>query len=389
MKPTLGPPARGEAFYPRPKIVKALFRILDANTSVYLSAPRRVGKTSILKHLEDTQDGPYYFVYSITESIDSTNNFFKILFEDLMNSNAIGRLKRFSHSIGTEITLLLGKIKSVKGVELRENAETDYYSLLIDFFEKIEKDTFRVVIMIDEFPQTITNIRKKHGEAEAARFIQLNREMRHHKVAEQKVSFIYTGSISLHPVVEKVISLTAVNDLKTLRVEPWLRAEAKEMLVLLSVRDGIEFEEGAIDFLLDTLQWFIPFHLQLVYAELQNIFDDKGAAIAKMDVGAAVEKVVDIKNKAQFEPYFSRLKNLLERNEYEFAMDVLKHAAKNGVVDTAILNNLSVKYAVQEFTIIVNGLCDDGYLDKRDKLFYYTSPILQLWCLKHICDENG
>ena len=75
------------------------------------------------------------------------------------------------------------------------------------------------MILIDEFPQTIQNILNKEGARAAERFIQKNRVLRHHKHVLDKVRFIYTGSLSLHPIIEKVTSLTAVNDLMTVEVE--------------------------------------------------------------------------------------------------------------------------------------------------------------------------
>ena len=67
MKNSLGNPARGEAFYPRESEVQKIYRVLAKGTSIYLSAPRRVGKTSILKHIEEFPQEGYFFVYVITD----------------------------------------------------------------------------------------------------------------------------------------------------------------------------------------------------------------------------------------------------------------------------------------------------------------------------------
>ncbi|HEX3384687.1 MAG TPA: hypothetical protein VHS53_05850, partial [Mucilaginibacter sp.] len=75
MRNSLGNPARGDAFFERAKEVRKIYRVLSGGTSIYLSAPRRVGKTSILKYLEESPEENYHFIYVITESIDSSNDF--------------------------------------------------------------------------------------------------------------------------------------------------------------------------------------------------------------------------------------------------------------------------------------------------------------------------
>ncbi len=74
----------------------------------------------------------------------------------------------------------------------------------------------------------------------ARNFIQLNSELRHQKELEDKVSFIYTGSISLFPMIEKITSLKAVNDLKIIEVEPLSTEEAKDFLTKLMSNEGMK-----------------------------------------------------------------------------------------------------------------------------------------------------
>ena len=70
MKNSLGNSARGDGFYLRSREIRKIYRAINTNANIYLSAPRRVGKTSILKHLEEFPEEGFYFVYTITESVD-------------------------------------------------------------------------------------------------------------------------------------------------------------------------------------------------------------------------------------------------------------------------------------------------------------------------------
>src|SRR5579862_2184222 len=150
MKNSLGNPARGDAFYNRKKEINKIYRTLDTGASIYLSAPRRVGKTSILKYLEEFPQENYYFIYVITESIDNTNDFFKIIFEEVIKSDVVKKSEQISNSIKNVVVNVLGKIKSINNIELREGAESDYYEILIELFSHLKAEYGRVVIMVDE-----------------------------------------------------------------------------------------------------------------------------------------------------------------------------------------------------------------------------------------------
>ncbi len=382
IKPSLGNPARGDAFYPRPREVNKIFNSLEANVSIYLSAPRRVGKTSILKHLEDMdEDNGYYFIYAITESVYSVNDFFKVLYETTLGSKAIKKFSKLSQSITSVLETVKGHIEEIPGVvKLKEQEEPDYYEKFNHLLNKFEKGIGRVILMIDEFPQTLHNIYKKHGVDEARRLIQLTKEVRVNKQAEENISFIYTGSISLFPMVEKIGQLTDVNDLDPIEVKPLTREEAKDLFMLLCNKRNMEIDEAAVEYLLDTMKWYVPFHLQLINQEIENIYENQ--MVVKADVATAIDNTITAKNKHRFAPYFSRLKGLLEPNEYLFAMDVLMYTAKNDSIDDLYINDCAIKHTLTNKKEILEMLCEDGYLFLSDKVYVYTSPILQLWCKK-------
>ncbi|HXD92395.1 MAG TPA: ATP-binding protein, partial [Bacteroidia bacterium] len=352
---------------------------------IYLSAPRRVGKTSILKHLEEFPKEGYYFIYIITESIDNSNEFFKVVFEELVSSDAIKKLSRVSHTVKDFLTGVFGKIKSIKDVELREAEESDYYALLIELFSNILPEHGRVVIMIDEFPQTIQNILEKENQKVAETFLQKNRELRHHKNIQEKINFIYTGSVSLFPMVQKVTSLTSINDLRTVDVEPLEREDAKKFLSLLLKNDDINLNGELLDYVIDKIKWLIPFHIQLMQQEIVDVYESSNKTIDAATIDKAFDQVVHSRNKPQFEPYFSRLAKIFKAEEYEFVIEILKYIAQNDKIENDVLHDTGVKHKLAEIKTTMEILEGDGYLIAVDGGYQYTSPFLKLWCKKHIC----
>lgn len=384
MKNSLGNPARGDAFFERKSEIKKIYRVLNSGTSIYLSAPRRVGKTSILKHLEEFPEGNYCFIYVITESVDNTNEFFKTIFEELVKSDSINRLTKISNSVKEVMTDLLSKVKSVQGVELREGADSDYYEILVNLFSSIKKENGKVVLMIDEFPQTIQNILDKEGKETAQQFIQRNRELRHHKDVLENVSFIYTGSVSLFPMVEKVTQLTAINDLRTVELNPLSNDQAIEFLRLLLESDNININKELLDYIIYKIGWLIPFHLQLIQQEIVDVFETENE-MSKALIDKSFDQVVHSRNKPQFEPYFSRLSKIFKKEEYDYVMEILQYVAIEESIDHNTIYDKGVKYNIQSNKTVMDILEGDGYLFLKDEKYQYTSPILQMWCKKHIC----
>lgn len=49
----VGQPVSGTDYFERPAITNLIYRRLDVGSSLFMEAPRRVGKTSIMYHLRD------------------------------------------------------------------------------------------------------------------------------------------------------------------------------------------------------------------------------------------------------------------------------------------------------------------------------------------------
>ena len=212
-----------------------------------------------------------------------------------------------------------------------------------------------------------------------------NREMRHHKYIQDKVNSIYTGSVSLFPIVEKVTELTSINDLRTVEVNPLTAKDAADFLRQLMENEEFSFDNDLIDYVIKKVGWLIPFHLQLIQQEIVDVYESTNQAIDQTAIDRAYEQIIHTRNKPQFEPYFSRLKKIFKANDYEFALAVLMYLAENETVNEMVFADQGIKYDIYDIKNIVSILEGDGYVFKTDGTYRYTSPILQAWCKKHIC----
>jgi len=89
MKNVIGNPARGENFYLRPDEIRKIKLRLESGAHLQVTAPRRVGKTSILMYFFDNQMPGYHFVYSDTEGINNHNDYFRKIYEEILRSDCV------------------------------------------------------------------------------------------------------------------------------------------------------------------------------------------------------------------------------------------------------------------------------------------------------------
>ena len=179
LKIKTGQAVRGEYFFDRDDEIKELRRKIESGSSILISAPRRVGKTSLMLYILDNPGEDYHAIYLITESVNSENEYFKRVF-DIIVETALGRKDRFFSKASTVLKDVSTRIKSVgqNGVELNENSKLNYFEELINLIKPLDLEGNKLVIMVDEFAQTLENIINAQGTDKAVHFLQSNRELR-------------------------------------------------------------------------------------------------------------------------------------------------------------------------------------------------------------------
>lgn len=156
MKNIVGQVATGEKFFNRKEDIKKLWGKIRNGSNVLLSAPRRTGKTSILYYLKDNPEEGYSILYLDTESVDSCNEFFRKIYNHLLTESEESlkiKLVEMAKSLGK-------KIEEVgKTIKLGDK-ELNYYEELVQLMKKLDLNDHKILIIIDEFAQTLQNILK-------------------------------------------------------------------------------------------------------------------------------------------------------------------------------------------------------------------------------------
>lgn len=215
----VGSPAIGEDFIDREKEVEHILSALKKD-SVLLIAPRRFGKTSIMKRVEkELLDRDEICVFLEVEDVYSPQRFLSEIVMALVENDKINQkiwlisaLKKGFQWFRENIEELETPVFKAK---LRTNIENDlkndWMAKSNQIFEIISGIETNLYFIIDEFPIAIKNIEPK----EAEKFLHWFRKLRQ---VSNNLKFVFGGSVSIDRVVRDIGGISTINDLKRVKI---------------------------------------------------------------------------------------------------------------------------------------------------------------------------
>jgi uncharacterized protein len=383
----VGQVARGDKYFDRPYITKMLWDRIDSGNNILISAPRRVGKSSLMCHLLERSKENNRLLYITTEAVDDDNEFFKRLFYEL-----ISNLNGF-HKYAKHFTTLMKKFGSSiealgkDGIRLKEG-KIDYFEEFKKLLKAIDLDEDKIIIMIDEYAQTVENIKTKINSDKAKQFLEKNRELRHEPQIAKKVIFIYAGSISLQAIVDNINSSHTTNDLYSFDFKPFPKKESKELIKMILKGSEYKISDSVVNYLIEQVEWLIPFHIQIVLDEANKYcIENKSFTFTRKVIDEAFKSALNITS--YFQHWNTRLKKVLKGNDYKFANELLNRLSYSERIEKKEIFNIAEKYSVTEnYKNIIYILKYDGYINNKNesKLYKFNSPILKLWWNKNVAN---
>jgi uncharacterized protein len=393
MKLSIGKTATGEDFFLRNDIVEEIYEALNEANSLLLSAPRRVGKTSIIQYIKDNPTEAYYCVYVDTEDVTDSQTFFKVLLKAIFDIENKSRYQKNLANTGKKIKGFLGNIDNIDiggifSIDFNEkpNETIDYYEKFKDFLEKVDLDNRKILLMVDEFPVTIEHIKNEQGEQAARNFLKQNRAIRQNDKYADKIKFIYTGSIGLLSVVKKLNATVDINDILSYKLRPLSLDDALILAQTLLKTYKIEAEEKLLKYLLQQkIEWLIPFHIQLSIKEIRDLYRLEAKEVNKVFIDKAFQELI-LNGSIYLDHYRGRLSQVFNRDELNLVHALLKKLAENESVSELELYDLAVKFHLEDsFKNILLTLEYDGYIvEVSNKKWRFYSPILKKWWSKNV-----
>lgn len=379
----VGQVARGDKFFKRDIEIEKILRQIEGGRNILISAPRRVGKTSLMSYIKENPLKDYRIIYLNTESVNSGNEFFKKLLNTLIKEfESFSKYSVFAKNIFNKINGV-GK----DGVTLSDK-ELNYFLEFTNFFEKLNLENEKLVIMIDEYAQTVQNILKNEGKDKAINFLQMNRELRQ-KDFGKSIQYVYAGSIGLENVVSKIERTNDINDLVSLKVNPLDNYETKGLINQITKDSGLVFNEDVINYIITKMEWLIPYYIQILIDEIDQMKSKRDVAVVieKEEIEMAFEKMLE--HRTYYSYWHERLRSL-NKDEYNFAKEILNFVSENDKISSSEIFNVSQKYSMDnlDYKEVLNELKHDGYLNNEENIkeYKFNSPILKVWWYRNVAN---
>lgn len=380
----IGPPVEGDDFFGREKEIRQANRLLDRNHSLLLSAPRRIGKSSLAKRLiEEKKAQGWKCVYIDLEETTTEEGFLRLVIEAFKNN---GIWKQFAEGMSKGLASVLDRIEkvSVGPVDFnigKKEEQEDLYKNLKELI-KHEEDTF---IVVDELTLFLGILNKSDNGAEKVAFI-LNWLRSLRQVSKTQVRWLFCGSVGLRNFTSAMNLGYTINDLTEFSLDELTREEAIGLLRGLCRSEDINMSEDCINYTLDKLQWNIPYFIQVIFSKLA---EDYGGKITQENIDVAYDKLCS-------ENYLSTWsERLAEYREYEVpARQILKSLStqSSGMERDSMLDILMTDQDVSmreqiDYTLskVLEMLENDGYIIKKNTTRAFRSPLLRdYWFSKFV-----
>lgn len=213
----------------RDSLIRQIWDVLDRQC-VLLNAERRIGKTSIVRKMADSPPTGWLAVFQDLEKIHTP--------------------EEFAEAVYNQVQQYLSWVQKARKVA--EDHKTGDYGLNSRSWKQLLEDTIRqlmdaqkksgkrLVMLWDEVPYMINNIRKRSGEQQAVEVLDQLRSLRQEN---PELRMVFTGSVGLHHVLDSIqaaqISAAPVNDMYAIEVTPLEPDAAKKLARELLVGESL------------------------------------------------------------------------------------------------------------------------------------------------------
>lgn len=372
----IGPPVEGEDFFGREKEIRNANRLLDTRHSLLLSAPRRIGKSSLAKRLiEEKKRQGWKCVYLDLEEVTTEDGFLCLVIEAFREN---GIWKQLTEGMSKGLTSILDRIEKVSigpidlGLAKKEEKE-DLYKNLKELIRH-DVDTF---IVVDELTLFLGVLNRSNNGAEKVSFI-LNWLRSLRQVSKTSVRWLFCGSVGLRNFTSSMNLGYTINDLTEFTLDELTHKEAVGLLSGLCHSENISMSEEAIEYTLNRLHWNIPYFIQVIFSKLVEDYDGK---ITQEEIDMAY-------NKLYSENYLSTWsERLSEYRDYEVvARHILKALStqRKGMERDSLLNVIMtgrdvalIEKTDYDLSKVLDMLENDGYILKNGSIRAFRSPLLR------------
>jgi AAA+ ATPase superfamily predicted ATPase len=377
----------GNNYFSRQKDEAKVWRYLDRGAHLILLAPRRAGKTSLLRRLEQQPKDGYVFLYVMVQSCTTEHDFYKQALEQLYDSDFVNNLNKFAQKGKDFITNVFSNIDKFEiastGIKLNNKEHRLTYQDLINVIKALKLNG-KLIVVFDEYPDVIETIHNNQGHEAVSNFMKNTRTLCQDMSLGELVQFVFTGSIGLDSIAHRLQLTNLINDREKLTLSPLNENEAHAFIKFLIQKNNspILIDKKTANYLLKKIEWLMPYYIEILWERLEDYcYDHDKQTPNQQDVDAAYEQLFHQAYRSNFIHWAERLKRF-ENLERQLAKALLHKLSAEGELTLNEVFNIcqEEKYQNINHHYVMDCLEHDGYLfESQPKVYRFTSPILKDW----------
>jgi hypothetical protein len=380
-----------EELYGRADFIDHLWKILEGN-NVLLLAPRRFGKSGVMRHIFLRPQGNFLPLSFELEDADSPEEFVWRVTKELLAHDQVRSL------LGQTKRLPSGLMKWVKDtfdevefegakVKFKTDIREDWKEAARRMLTELEKADQTIIFLFDELPAMLDRIIEKQGEASARDFLAWFRTVRlAQKDVLRRHRFIVAGSVGIDQILRKLGATDKLVDFARLTVEPLDDPTAETLADHLAASFSVAWDRPFSAKLFELIGAPVPYFIHIFFAQL-GLLPPATRAKLTMDELQKIyrDRVLGPTCRNYFDHYSTRLKRYRKTGE-KAALAILRAVAGQQKISRPALYDIYRKArgrgaSDQEFDELMAGLEYDWYLrlDPDTNEFYFRLKIMADW----------
>lgn len=265
-----------EELYGREELIRHLWRQIRGN-NILLLAPRRFGKTGVMRHVLEQPEPPYLPVYFDLEDVDSAHEFLWRVTREVLSKQPLRRLlqsaRRLPTAIGDWVKDTFDEVEFEGAkAKFKKAIEEDWVMAARRLVLELEKAESTLVFVFDELPAMLDTIRRRHGAEAGREFMAWFRSARlQQKDRLRRHRFLVGGSTGIDLILRRLDSVDKLNDFERVYVEPIHRAAAAELVRDLALAMDVGLSDPVVERILDLTSPHVPYFIHLMFSQLGQL----------------------------------------------------------------------------------------------------------------------
>ncbi len=374
-KVIIGNTATGEYYFHRPIIVAEIWDQIERGNHVLLTAPRRVGKSSVMKYMAANAQEENKCIFENVQGIKNEDEFYKKVY--LLLKSCLGNVKKSA-------TWVIDFFRKIKIEEIDATGSIKFGDRTINYLEainyilpKLNDEGIKVILFIDELPEVLHSLNKAGKKDEAGSIL---KNLRNWRQDDQfrNLCLVLAGSIGIHHVVKSIEGRTTdTNDFNKVDFESLTSDEAYNYIGWATEGATIQYDDSLKKYLLAKIGQYIPYFINLMLDEINRLARRKNDSnITPENIDNAFDIIV--KNSDHFRDWKNRLFDYMVPEDANFQNDVLTYIAHSGSITQQKLYDFAVRDNKKTgYMELVGGLEKDGYIIEIENKYVFLSPFLQ------------